>query len=613
MNSNIISGLSTRTLTAAAILGAASLVTFDADAQQLRYSATAPGGIASTGNTLGLAKATDENGPGLEHSIGTFISLDPTSVDDDPLNDANPWSAGTTWDWTLNGSTGVLDLPEWAEVLHAELVWGGSYNYWPENVSNNLDVAITLATETDSFLVSPDLDTAQTLDETSYTGFAAHYYIRSADVTSFVKQHGATTYSVSGVPATQSTMIDALNAAGWTLVVAYRAESSPIRNLSIFVGGSFVDEDSEQDYGITGFCAPPYGVVEGNVVISAMEGDAALMGDELAIAQTAEGSFASLSGANNPAANFFGSQITDANGHVDMRGSFGTINHDAINGVQVPGGRQGWDLATVALSSTKGHLVNGQTSAVIRTTTTGDSYVPTLVALELDVKSPDFGGSNTFADVQEAELGDTFMVTTTLTNAGEAEAEHIMLTMPLDPGLELQHFAINGQAGDRRGNTVTSADLTNGVDVGTLQVGEQLEVQLTLSVIAEPQDGLGFSFGPTWYHSFVVCAGDTPIEESHNGPPTTVPFSAEPEPDPGTGGEGGGEPVPDPEPEPEPEPIGVGGGNGTQVTDRPGVPPIQEEGGCACSAPGVDQNTGRAGGLLALLAMALGVALRRRR
>ena len=31
-----------------------------------------------------------------------------------------------------------------------------------------------------------------------------------------------------------------------------------------FVGGSFVDEDSVQDYTVSGFCAPPYGVVEGN-------------------------------------------------------------------------------------------------------------------------------------------------------------------------------------------------------------------------------------------------------------------------------------------------------------------------------------------------------------
>ena len=74
------------------LLAAAGVFSFtgDAGAQQLRYSTTQPGGIVATGNTLGLAKGFNENGPGLQDSIGTFISLDPSSVDDNPLNAGNP-------------------------------------------------------------------------------------------------------------------------------------------------------------------------------------------------------------------------------------------------------------------------------------------------------------------------------------------------------------------------------------------------------------------------------------------------------------------------------------------------------------------------------------------
>ncbi|MBW2455096.1 MAG: hypothetical protein JRI68_11325, partial [Deltaproteobacteria bacterium] len=216
----------------------------DAGAQQLRYSTTAPGGIASTGNTLGLAKGTDENGPGIAHSIGTFISLDPQLVDDAPDNGNNPWPFGTTWDWTQNGSAAELVLPAGAEVLHAELVWAGSHDYWPETVTEHIDLPVTFRANTDAISVSPDPATAQTLEEQSYTGFWANYYLRSADVTNFVQNHGGATYAVSGVPATQGTLTNTLSGAGWSLVVAYRHSASPIRNLSVFVGGTFVDEDS---------------------------------------------------------------------------------------------------------------------------------------------------------------------------------------------------------------------------------------------------------------------------------------------------------------------------------------------------------------------------------
>ena len=110
----------------------------EAQAQTPQFVTTQPGAIVAVGNTLGLAKGLNVNGPGAEDSIGTFISLDPQSVDNVPLNAANPWPGGTTWDWPLNGSTAVLTLPQGGTdnqfaVLYAELIWGGSYNYGTEN------------------------------------------------------------------------------------------------------------------------------------------------------------------------------------------------------------------------------------------------------------------------------------------------------------------------------------------------------------------------------------------------------------------------------------------------------------------------------------------------
>lgn len=523
------------TLAAAGVIVTVSL---GAEAQQLRFSRTAPGGIAATGNTLGLSKLQDANGPGTEDSIGTFISLDPSSVDDSPMS-IPPWPAGTTSDWMQNGSTGDLDLMATAEVLYAELVWGGSYRYGAEDVTSFLDSEVTLAFGAQTVQVAPDAATALTIAELSYTGFEANYYLRSADVTAFVAQHGAGTYSVSGVPATQNELIDSLNAAGWSLVVAYRDDEAPIRNLSVFVGGSFVDEDSQQDYTVEGFCAPQSGPVGGSVVVGAIEGDADLTGDSLMIGESAGGTFANLAGPNNPEANFFCSQLNDHDGNLDTRGSFGDANHDAFAGTHVAGGRQGWDLTTIPLSSADGHLTNAQTSAVIRTETTGDSYVPALVALELDVTSPNFTSSPGLqSDVSSVELGDSITITAVLENDGQAPAENLQLIMPLDANLTLTGYTTNGADGDIGGQAVTKADLGTGVDAGTLAPNEQVEVKVMLEVAGPPQSGDAFIFTATWQHSFQVCANDPPITNTYSADGVSVAWDAPP-PDAGTGGGGG--------------------------------------------------------------------------
>ncbi|MDI1451173.1 hypothetical protein QHF85_44435, partial [Polyangium sp. 6x1] len=491
----------------------AALAPASASAQQLRFTATVPGGIAGTGNALGLSKATGVNGPGDRDSIGTFTSLGNT-VDEPPADPQTPWPMGTTADWKMNGSSAVLTLPE-AEVLYAELLWGGSYDYGGETVTSMLDTAVTLAANGATMMVTPDPTTALTMNETAASGFAVRYYMRSADVTDFVKQAGKGTYEVSGVPATQASSINNLNAAGWTLVVAYRDEGVPMRNLSVFVGGSFVDENTTQDYTVSGFCAPPAGLVEGAVIVSAIEGDANFVGDQLRIAPTAAGPFVNLAGPNNPSDNFFCSQINDADGNLDTQGTFGDRNQDAIGGKNVVGGRQGWDVTTVPLSSQDGQLQNGQSSAVIRTLTTGDSYAPILAAFSIDVNAPDFKGvaSSVIDAPPTVSLGDTFTVTAILANNGDVAAEQIDFSLPLDAGLSLVSFAVDGTPGDASGNSVDSAKLMAGVPVGDLPAGKTKEVTLDLEVKGAPQLA-GFFLKAKWGYGFEVCPNKPLVTES---------------------------------------------------------------------------------------------------
>lgn len=575
-----------------------------AEAQVLRFSTTAPGKIVGIGNTLGLSKALNENGPGTRDSIGTFLSLGNT-VDDMPPNPANPWPAGTTYDWTLNGSTAVLALPSEGTVLYAELVWGGSTSYGGDDVTALLGTPVTLTAGNTSITVSPDPITALTIAQQA-SGFAANYYMRSANVTAFVTAAGSATYSVSGVPATQATTINSLNAAGWTLAVAVRDPSAPIRNLSVFVGGSFVDENSQQDYAVSGFCTPPAGEVNGAITISAIEGDANLVGDQLLIAPTAAGPFVGLSGPNNPADNFFCSQINDGDGQLDTQGTSGTANHDALLGVNVSGGRQGWDVTTVPLSSLAGQLENGQTSAVLRTITTGDSYAPIMAAFAIDVNAPDFSGGGSMLAVAPSTvtIGDDLAVTLDLANTGQVTAQQVLLMVPLEAGLSLTSIQMDGQSGDINGNPVDGAKLAAGVDAGDLGAGETRHVVLSLDVVGPPA-AQKYLVESTWSYGFQVCAGGATLPEtyqqlglvSYEEPPATTSSS-------GSGGSGGS----------ASNGAGASGGgdSGAGGHGESGGGTVAEAGGCGCSVPG-DVERPWLQGILGLAAAAALARSRRRR
>ncbi|MBX7084608.1 MAG: hypothetical protein K1X88_35710 [Nannocystaceae bacterium] len=513
-----------------------------AAANTLRFNTTAAGNVVATGNTLGLSKELGANGPGTRDSIGTFLTLDPTSVDDLPANDANPWFAGTTYDWTLNGAEAVLDLPIDAQVLYAELVWGGSSYYGVEDVRDAIDGPVTLAIGDQSLAVLPDATTGLDVDEMSAQGFFAHYYMRTADVTDFVADNGEGTYAVTGVPATQDTSINSLNAAGWTLVVAYRDSAQPIRNLTVFVGGSFVDEQATEDYSVAGFCTPPMGPFDGTAVVSALEGDANLVGDELVIGPDEGGPFANLSGPNNPIDNFFGSQMNGTDGMLDTSGTFGTANHDAVLGLNAVGARQGWDITHVPVSSADGQLDNGQTSAVLRTQTSGDSYVPTTVAFAIGVNAPDFSGDGTGVLVAPTSLADDEAATVTISmnNVGLVDASDVTLTMPLPTGLELDSYATDGNDGDIDGNPVATADLTTGVAVGTVGPGEVRQIVMSVRAAGAPDDlAAGWTLQPQWTYSYVSCVGEPPLEEPYIASGLHIDY----EPPPGTssGGDSAGE------------------------------------------------------------------------
>ena len=518
------------------------LAPLTAVAQNLRFKTTQPGGVVAVGNTLGLAKAVSSNGPGTAASIGTFVSLDAASVDNAPASPANAWGPSTTNNWTKNGSSAKLVLPgPEVEVLYAELVWGGSYKYGGEDVSAFLDFPIRLECGANALQAKPDASTKSTLDYVpTGLGTDALYYSRSAEVTDFVSQNRSCLYAVSGVPATESTGINALNAAGWALVIAYRHDDAPIRDLSILVGNGdkMVDADATVDYAASDFCAPPSGIVTGSFSIAALGGDANHGGDTLGIAADTLSSFTPVSGPNNPATNFFASQINDAHGMLDSAGSFGTKNHDAASGANVSGARQGWDVTNVSLSSAKGQLAAGQRAAVVRAATTSDSFLPLAGAFAVDVAGPrfSFGTSATTVSPAFANPGERVTITTSFANEGDATASDVRFSLELPKSTSLVSFATDGVAGDASREPVMDADLRGGVAVGATLAGTARTVTLVVELDgSDPSASTTLSLKPVWSYHYVSCAELAPLAETYRPKALSLAVrpAAAPEPDGG--------------------------------------------------------------------------------
>src|SRR5262245_62008480 len=456
------------------------------------------GKITFTGNTLGLDKDTNANAPGIRGSIGTFITTNLAS------RDGLSWPFGTTADWRQNGSAAVLDLPATATVLYAELVWGGSWASNQEAVPvADLATSVLLITPASQqgTPIAPDSTTSRadgTASGGRCTSSGGCFYARTQNVTAQVQAGGAGRYEVRGVPGTQSTNENEFNVAGWTLAVVYEDLTQPIRNLTLFLGFER-GTTATQAAAVSGFCTPPSGILAGRLAVSAIEGDALYTGDQIRFGPTQPLTPANqLSGPRNPPTNFFAGQITDDDGQLDTRGTFGDRNHTANS--PVSGARQGWDIVNVDASP---QLTHSQTQAFALGTTTSENYVITTLGLQIGVGAPRFGADTKRVDRPTARVGDVLTYTVDLVNTGTANADNVVFFDEVPPGTTFlpNSFRVGGVL-------LPGADPGPGVDLGTIAAGATVTVTFQAQVIAVPAAPDAAQYGNTarWTFGFISCA-----------------------------------------------------------------------------------------------------------
>ncbi|MFS1513371.1 DUF11 domain-containing protein [Chengkuizengella sp. SCS-71B] len=450
-----------------------------------RFTINTCGAMTFTGNTLGLSQQTNQNAAGTAGSIGAFITLDTSQpmVDAFPLD---PFPGGgiatTTLSININSSAANLVIPAGSTILYAELIWGGNYLSRDQDITGliNNDV-IFMVPGGGAFQISPDPLTANA--PTFMTGGnTLGFYMRSANVTNIVQNFGAGQYAVSQVSGLVDPLIASTNNtnhAGWTLAVIYENFTSfPFRNMTLFVGAQGIVNATTNpiiDVSVAGFNTPAVGAVSGRALISAGEGDANITGDQCLFGPNVA-SLVNLSGPNNPAMNFFGSQIEDDTGAVDTSGTYGSRNQmPGTPGMNISAGRQGWDIANVDASSA---LINNQNAGVFRFTSTQDAYMPNALGLQID--QPD-SVLNIEKNVDKflANKGDILTYTIEITNPGPSIATNIVLTdiEPVGTDFIENSVTINGvlQPG---------ADPNAGIELGDLEVGETITVQFRVRVTA---------------------------------------------------------------------------------------------------------------------------------
>ena len=314
---------------------------------------------------------------------------------------------------TFSSSSATLSLPATSTVVWAGLYWSGDSNNGTRN-------QVRFATPAAGYVTI----TASRLDATGtiYQGFA--------DVTSQVQSGGNGSYTTANVRSTTGSG----GFGGWALVVLYRDNTLPPRNLVVFDGFASVAPGITVSFNVGGFVTPIAGPVNTRLGVVAGEGDLGFTGDSFLLDGTA------LSDARNPANNFFNSSISLLGATVTAK------NPNYLN-------QLGWDADLV---SANGILPNGATTATIAFSSTNDQIYPGVVTFATDLYQPVIQGSGFTKSVLDlnggnVQPGDVLEYTSTLSNTGLDNAIALVLRDTLDSNVSYVAGSLSVASGANAG------------------------------------------------------------------------------------------------------------------------------------------------------------------
>lgn len=149
--------------------------------------------------------------------------------------------------------------------------------------------------------------------------------------------------------------------------------------------------------------------------------------------------------------------------------------------------------------------MNGQTSAVVWGTSSGDQYAINALGTQIDIQAPAFRLDTKSADKVVAVLGDTLTYTVVVENIGTANADNVMFFDPTPTGTNFiaNNFTINGAP-------QTGANPNSGISLGTVAPGQANAKTITFQVkVNSIPSSFQFDNHARWTYDFQICVGAT--------------------------------------------------------------------------------------------------------
>lgn len=183
-------------------------------------------------------------------------------------------------------------------------------------------------------------------------------------------------YTIANLRASRGLRVGGC-AGGWTMVVIYEDPTLVSKYITTFDGFALVTPFTTLDIPVSGYQTLPNPfAVNANIGVSALEGDAPLLGDSYSFKANSSASYTPLSDALNPVDNFFNSNITSNGVQNTNRNptSLNTLGYD-INIINVPN---------------PGNIVvpNNSTAGNLRLTTSGDGYGVFVTSFAVEIIEP---------------------------------------------------------------------------------------------------------------------------------------------------------------------------------------------------------------------------------
>ncbi|GGK67254.1 hypothetical protein Sme01_09740 [Sphaerisporangium melleum] len=453
---------------------------------------------------------TRRNGRGNNNVAATYIDVDGDSS-------------------TFDSSTADLIVPPRAQIAYARLFWGGRGQTTTDTrglpAGNRFAPAIDLR---DQVLIKAPRgtgyetitaargDSGSTPDGVTANGIV---YGASADVTSLVAAAGPGTYTVANVQAARG--VDGLGAfGGWSLVVAYRDATLPLRNIAIFDGFLYQQPNTAPTtITLSGFQTPITGAVKANLGEITYDGDNNITGDSLTV-KTVNGPRTTLSDALHPADNFFNSTIATLGSQVTTR------NPTYTNTL-------GYDSNIIDASPA---FRNDDTSAQFTFSTSGDAYWPHALYTQIDLHQAGIRLTKTARVVGGGDPvpGAVVEYTMTATNTGDDNAIDVVLTDLVPAGMAYVPESIDVVSGPNAGPKTDAVGDDQGQFVGnevtvflgtgatpfaggTLAVGQSTSVTFRATVTAQAAGSTVTNTATTTYAS-----ADTPEEPGTTQAETSI-------------------------------------------------------------------------------------------